>query len=107
MAAIPPTIGFTAKETAFEAVSYLVADGDGTGVPVLPAVLLAVALVAGSALTVGYTLRFLWGAFATKSAAGASDRACTPLPPGAGRLRRRAGAARRGSAWPAASSATS
>ena len=33
MAAIPPTIGFTAKETAFEAVTYLVAGGDGTGVP--------------------------------------------------------------------------
>ena len=31
MAAIPPTIGFTAKETAFEAMTYLVADGDGTG----------------------------------------------------------------------------
>ncbi len=67
MAAIPPTIGFTAKETAFEALTYLVDTGDQTGVTGLPAVLLAAALVAGSALTVAYTLRFLWGAFAVKS----------------------------------------
>ncbi len=66
MAALPPTVGFTAKETAFEAVTYLVDGGDGTAIPALPAVLLAVVLVAGSALTVAYTLRFLWGAFADK-----------------------------------------
>ncbi len=66
MAAIPPTIGFTAKEAAFESLSYLVGGGDETGIPALPAVLLTGALVAGSALTVAYTLRFLWGAFADK-----------------------------------------
>ena len=84
MAAIPPTIGFTAKEAGFEALTYLVADGDGTQVPGLPAVLLAIALVAGSALTVAYTLRFLWGAFATKSVrqfyvdAEGADESVTP-----------------------------
>ena len=31
MAAVPPTLGFTAKEAGFEALTYLVADGDGTG----------------------------------------------------------------------------
>ncbi|MET1006249.1 MAG: Na+/H+ antiporter subunit A, partial [Propionibacteriaceae bacterium] len=67
MAAIPPTIGFTAKETAFEALTYVVADGDGTQILALPAVLLTLALVAGSALTVAYTMRFWWGAFAVKS----------------------------------------
>ncbi|MFT4165199.1 MAG: Na+/H+ antiporter subunit A, partial [Microlunatus sp.] len=66
MAAVPPLIGFTAKEAAFESLVYLVPDGDGTGIPPLPGLLLLCALVAGSALTVAYTLRFLWGAFATK-----------------------------------------
>ena len=64
MAAVPPSLGFTAKEASFEALTYLVADGDGTGWPVLPAVLLTTALVAGSAVTMAYTLRFWWGAFA-------------------------------------------
>ena len=35
-------------------------------VPPVPALLLTATVVAGSALTVAYTLRFLWGAFATK-----------------------------------------
>jgi multicomponent Na+:H+ antiporter subunit A len=66
MAAVPPLIGFTAKEAAFESLVYLLPDGDQTGIPPLPAFLLLGALVAGSALTVAYTLRFLWGAFGTK-----------------------------------------
>ena len=66
MAAVPPLIGFTAKEAAFESLVYLLPDGDQTGIAPLPAFLLMGALVAGSALTVAYTLRFLWGAFATK-----------------------------------------
>ncbi len=66
MAAVPPTLGFTSKESAFEALTYLVAGGDGTQVPPVPALLLTATVVAGSALTVAYTLRFLWGAFATK-----------------------------------------
>ncbi|SDT12629.1 multisubunit sodium/proton antiporter, MrpA subunit /multisubunit sodium/proton antiporter, MrpB subunit [Friedmanniella luteola] len=65
MAAVPPTLGFVAKEAGFESLTYLVAhgDGDGTGWPVLPAVLLTAALTAGSALTTAYTLRFWWGTF--------------------------------------------
>jgi multicomponent Na+:H+ antiporter subunit A len=66
MAAVPPLIGFTAKEAAFESLVYLLPDGDQTGIAPLPAFLLMGALVAGSALTVAYTLRFLWGAFGTK-----------------------------------------
>lgn len=66
MAGVPPTLGFTTKESAFASLGYLVLDGDGTQVPAVPALLLAAALVAGSALTVAYTLRFVWGAFAVK-----------------------------------------
>ncbi len=67
MAALPPTLGFVAKEAAFESLVFLADGGDGTRVPALPAALLALALVAGSALTVAYTLRFWWGAFADKT----------------------------------------
>ena len=59
---------------------YLSAGGDGTGVLALPGVLLAVVLVAGSALTVAYTLRFLWGAFAGKT--GESATHCHRVPAG-------------------------
>ncbi|WP_327085355.1 Na+/H+ antiporter subunit A [Nonomuraea sp. NBC_01738] len=52
MAGVVPLVGFIAKEAAFEALL-----GD-------PAVLTGIAL--GSVLTVAYTLRFLWGAFAVK-----------------------------------------
>ena len=65
MAAVPPTLGFIAKEAGFEALTYLVADGDGTGWP---------AAAGGPAdggdrcrlgADVAYTLRFWWGAFTT------------------------------------------
>ncbi len=65
MAAVPPLIGFTAKEAAFESLSYLVG-GDGVGIPQLTALLLVAAMLVGSTLTVAYSLRFLWGTFATK-----------------------------------------
>ncbi|WP_232662372.1 hydrogen gas-evolving membrane-bound hydrogenase subunit E [Pseudonocardia sp. TRM90224] len=54
MAGIPPLLGFVGKEAAFAA--FL---DDGRW-PV------ALALLAGSVLTVAYTARFLWGAFASK-----------------------------------------
>ncbi|MFJ6657569.1 Na+/H+ antiporter subunit A [Streptomyces sp. NPDC091377] len=56
MAALPPLLGFAAKEAAFEALLH----GDTAD-----RWLLAVVTV-GSALTCAYTLRFLWGAFARK-----------------------------------------
>ncbi|MGW0790097.1 Na+/H+ antiporter subunit A [Streptomyces sp. NPDC002911] len=56
MAALPPFLGFAAKEAAFEALLH----GDTTDRWVL-----AVTVV-GSVLTVAYTLRFVWGAFARK-----------------------------------------
>lgn len=56
MAALPPLLGFAAKEAAFEALLH------GTAAERWA---LAV-VVAGSALTTAYTLRFVWGAFARK-----------------------------------------
>ncbi|PRZ43021.1 multisubunit sodium/proton antiporter MrpA subunit /multisubunit sodium/proton antiporter MrpB subunit [Antricoccus suffuscus] len=61
MAAAPPFAGYAAKESAFEAVTH---GYPGLGAGYVAA--LAIGLVLGSALTVAYTARFLWGAFATK-----------------------------------------
>ncbi|MBT2380784.1 Na+/H+ antiporter subunit A [Streptomyces sp. ISL-111] len=56
MAALPPLLGFAAKEAAFEALLHgSAADRWALAVVVL-----------GSALTTAYTLRFVWGAFARK-----------------------------------------
>ncbi|GAA2632830.1 Na+/H+ antiporter subunit A [Dactylosporangium fulvum] len=56
MAGLPPVAGFVAKEAAVEAFLR----GDTVDRVVLAGVLL------GSVLTVAYTLRFVWGAFAAK-----------------------------------------
>ncbi|RBQ15640.1 Na+/H+ antiporter subunit A [Spongiactinospora rosea] len=64
MAGVPPLAGFVGKEAAFAA---FLSDG----------VVLTV-LVAGSALTVAYSLRFVWGAFADKGV-----RPVVVHPPGA------------------------
>ncbi|MEU9462138.1 MULTISPECIES: Na+/H+ antiporter subunit A [unclassified Streptomyces] len=61
MAALPPLLGFAAKEAAFDALLHgSTADRWALGIT-----------VAGSALTVAYTLRFVWGAFCRKP--GAED----------------------------------
>ncbi|MFC5170950.1 Na+/H+ antiporter subunit A [Streptomyces mutomycini] len=56
MAALPPFLGFAAKEAALDALLH----GDTADRWVLAVI------VAGSVLTVAYTLRFVWGAFARK-----------------------------------------
>ncbi|MGW2343173.1 Na+/H+ antiporter subunit A [Streptomyces sp. NPDC001661] len=56
MAALPPLLGFAAKEAAFDALLH----GSVEERWVLACI------VVGSALTTAYTLRFLWGAFARK-----------------------------------------
>jgi multicomponent Na+:H+ antiporter subunit A len=56
MAGVPPMIGFVAKEAGY---AGLLAGGTAGSVAVL-------VMAVGSALTVAYTLRFLWGAFAVK-----------------------------------------
>jgi multicomponent Na+:H+ antiporter subunit A len=60
MAGLPPLLGFVAKEAVFTA---LLEDAEH-GAPLGLVALLGVAL--GSVLTVAYTARFLWGAFASK-----------------------------------------
>jgi multicomponent Na+:H+ antiporter subunit A len=60
MAGVPPLLGFVGKEAAFTALL----DG-GLPDPTAATIELGV-LVVGSALTVAYTLRFWWGAFADK-----------------------------------------
>ncbi|GAA3417810.1 hypothetical protein GCM10018952_51090 [Streptosporangium vulgare] len=56
MAGIPPFLGFVGKEAAFESLL--------TGRPADTVVLAGVVL--GSALTAGYSARFLWGAFGSE-----------------------------------------
>ena len=58
MIGLPPFAGYVAKEAALEAFWH---DADS-----LAGVVVLVAMVAGSALTVAYGLRFWWGAFGVK-----------------------------------------
>ncbi|UBU17471.1 Na+/H+ antiporter subunit A [Nonomuraea gerenzanensis] len=64
MAGLPPLVGFAGKEAALEAL--------------LDAPVALAGVVAGSALTTAYTLRFLWGAFARK---GEREREAGPVHP--------------------------
>lgn len=59
MAGLPPFLGFVAKEAAF---AEMLAIGQERPLGAVALVLAAI----GSVLTVAYTGRFLWGAFATK-----------------------------------------
>lgn len=65
MAGLPPLAGFVAKEAVLEAFLPATVEHD-TGIGALGAWLELAGIVAGSALTVAYSLRFLWGAFADK-----------------------------------------
>lgn len=60
MMGVPPLIGFVAKESAFTELLHV-----GETLPIAT-LAFAVALL-GSVLTVAYMLRFLWGAFASKT----------------------------------------
>ncbi len=66
MAALPPFLGFVAKEADFETLAHSESLG-----PWAPVVLAGV--VAGSVFTTVYSLRFLWGAFARKGFQGPSS----------------------------------
>lgn len=66
MAGLPPLLGFISKEAALESLVLLADDGGGIGATPGLAVLLTAAVVTGSALTVAYSLRFVWGAFADR-----------------------------------------
>jgi multicomponent Na+:H+ antiporter subunit A len=63
MAGLPPLIGFVGKEAAFEA--FLHGSAENWAV--------AIGLLLGSVLTVAYSARFLWGAFARKPGRDATD----------------------------------
>ncbi|MBH0778198.1 Na+/H+ antiporter subunit A [Nocardia bovistercoris] len=60
MAGLPPLFGFVAKESALGALL----DADTLAAPARMALVVGVAV--GSALTFGYSARFIWGAFASK-----------------------------------------
>ncbi len=76
MAALPPMVAFVAKESAFGALLDVSHGGDGTGLAPWVGSLVVAGVTAGSALTVGYTARFAWGAFATKP--GVPDTTAAP-----------------------------
>lgn len=61
MAGLPPLFGFIAKESALEAILH------EESLHGMPGHITLVVLVIGSILTMGYSLYFLWGAFATKA----------------------------------------
>jgi multicomponent Na+:H+ antiporter subunit A len=67
MAALPPFLGFVAKEADFETLAHSPTLGAAG-----PYVLTAIAI--GSVYTTIYSLRFLWGAFARKGLRGPSTR---------------------------------
>ena len=60
MAGIPPLLGFVAKEAVFGAFFEAAAHGDPWGWVAL------IGTAVGSVLTVAYSARFFWGAFATR-----------------------------------------
>lgn len=64
MAGVIPLAGFVAKEAAMGAVHDVA--GSGTPLPTPYGWFELAGIVVGSALTVAYTARFLWGAFASK-----------------------------------------
>jgi len=80
MAGLPPLFGFVAKESVYEGLIGVAHDGDGTGLGPLAGWVVLLGVVLGSALTVAYTARFLWGALATKSRARPSE--VSPIPAG-------------------------
>ena len=74
MAGLPPTLGFVAKEAAFTALLDEALAGDVWGLVAL------VGVVLGSALTLSYGIRFVWGAFWTKRDASGAQREQTHWP---------------------------
>ncbi len=82
MAGLPPLLGFVGKESVLAALLDVAhtADGDGTGLASYAGWAVVAGVAVGSVLTVAYTLRFLWGAFATKTTC--EPTAVTPVPAG-------------------------
>ena len=76
MAGLPPFLGFVGKEAAFTAL------WDGGLPDRSTATVVLAGLVLGSTLTVAYTARFVWGAFARKPGLAATEPAELIHPPG-------------------------
>ncbi|MDR6622559.1 Na+/H+ antiporter subunit A [Sinomonas atrocyanea] len=72
MAGLPLFGGFVAKEAIFEAFAH-------SPLPAAWGAVLLVGFAVGSALTVAYSARFVWGAFARKP--GVADTPFTPITP--------------------------
>ncbi|GAB3616316.1 Na+/H+ antiporter subunit A [Okibacterium endophyticum] len=68
MAGLPPLLGFSSKESVFTALIDAAVAGSGWGW------LAIIGAAIGSAMTVAYSARFIWGAFATRR-----DAEPTPL----------------------------
>lgn len=73
MAAIPPTLGFVVKEGVFTGLLNEAGSGSMLGLTAL------IGIAIGSALTVAYGARFLWGAFARKPHTEATEFAQQPV----------------------------
>lgn len=63
MAGLPPLFGFVAKETVLHT---LIAEASGGGELQLWSTIALVGIMVGSSITVAYSIRFFWGAFARK-----------------------------------------
>lgn len=63
MAGLPPLFGFVAKETVLHT---LIAEASGGGELQLWGTIALVGIMVGSSITVAYSIRFFWGAFARK-----------------------------------------
>lgn len=77
MAGVPPLTGFVAKESVYGALVGAARDGEVSGLGPVAGWTVLVGVVLGSALTVAYTARFLWGTFATKRDVPSPDVAPT------------------------------
>ncbi|MFF0910731.1 Na+/H+ antiporter subunit A [Microbacterium enclense] len=73
MAGVIPTLGFVAKETALTALWHEATAGSAWGLVAL------FGIVAGSALTAAYGIRFLWGAYWTKRGVERTDWPDPPI----------------------------
>jgi multicomponent Na+:H+ antiporter subunit A len=79
MAGLPPLTGFVAKESVYGALIGVARHGDGTGLGGVAGWSVLIGVVLGSALTVAYTARFLWGTFAAKPDVAPSEVGRIPV----------------------------
>ncbi|MGC0365593.1 multicomponent Na+:H+ antiporter subunit A [Rhodococcus sp. 27YEA15] len=77
MAGLPPLLGFVGKEAALESILETDALGSWAAITVL------VVIVLGSILTLGYSIRFIWGAFGRKQLSQPSSAVSKMHAPGA------------------------